>query len=166
MRACACRRSGWARVARGAGAAVFISSAALADVKSSPEWKEAKAFARDPCATIAADGTEYVVLNMAKRKRSGHICLDYLRNDRAKTAIAPLSRFYAPRPSKRKTVVIFPCGDHRPVLVVDRHRKAANLGTRTRIGLSSTRTLHARVILRCLSNAQTKKLRLPAHRMA
>ncbi|HVW72256.1 MAG TPA: DNA ligase D [Rhizomicrobium sp.] len=54
-------------------------------------WPEAKAIAREICARMAADSPDKYLINMSKAKRSGKIFLDYLRNDRMATAVAPLS---------------------------------------------------------------------------
>ncbi|HEY5105581.1 MAG TPA: non-homologous end-joining DNA ligase, partial [Caulobacteraceae bacterium] len=60
-------------------------------LKDAVDWPTAKAFAREVCARMAADTPTAYVLNMAKKVRSGRIFLDYLRNDRMSTAVAPLS---------------------------------------------------------------------------
>ena len=55
------------------------------------DWKEAKAFAQGVCQWMADDDPERYLLNMSKKLRNGKIFLDYLRNDRLSTAVAPLS---------------------------------------------------------------------------
>jgi len=61
------------------------------DAGTSIGWPEAKAIAREICARMAADNPEKYLVNMSKEKRKGKIFLDYLRNDRMATAVAPLS---------------------------------------------------------------------------
>ncbi len=63
----------------------------LEDGKGKMDWPTAKKFAQDVCLAIAAEEPAKYVVNMAKAKRVGRIFLDYLRNDRMSTAVAPLS---------------------------------------------------------------------------
>ena len=54
-------------------------------------WKAAKAFAQAVCTSMANDSPGLYLINMSKKQRTGRIFLDYLRNDRMSTAVAPLS---------------------------------------------------------------------------
>jgi bifunctional non-homologous end joining protein LigD len=74
----------------------------LAPGKTKVTWTEAKDFCREMCERIAADAPDKFVVNMAKAKRKGRIFLDYLRNDRMSTAVAPLS----PRAREGATVAM------------------------------------------------------------
>ena len=64
---------------------------ALAPDKKSPDWSAAKTFAQEVCRRLAADQPDRFIMTMAKKDRGGRIFLDYLRNDRMATAVAPLS---------------------------------------------------------------------------
>jgi bifunctional non-homologous end joining protein LigD len=61
------------------------------DKQADVDWQVAKAFAREVCRQMADDAPDKYLLNMAKNERKGRIFLDYLRNDRLSTAVAPLS---------------------------------------------------------------------------
>jgi len=61
--------------------------------KSKLDWPQAKAFAAAVCTQMAEESPERYVVNMSKKVRTGRIFLDYLRNDRMSTAVAP----YSPR---------------------------------------------------------------------
>ena len=54
-------------------------------------WPDAKGFAHEVCVRMARGAPERYVVTMARRVRQGRIFLDYLRNDRMATAVAPLS---------------------------------------------------------------------------
>lgn len=54
-------------------------------------WEQAKTFARTVCVAMAQDSPDLYLTKMTKTLRRGRIFLDYLRNDRMSTAVAPLS---------------------------------------------------------------------------
>jgi len=59
--------------------------------KDEISWADAKSFACDLCLQMVADDPERYLAKMTKKERTGRIYLDYLRNDRTATAVAPLS---------------------------------------------------------------------------
>jgi len=63
----------------------------VAPLTGRAEWPEAKAFARGIAQLLEHEQPERYVANMSKAKRKGRIFVDYLRNERGSTAIAPYS---------------------------------------------------------------------------
>lgn len=61
------------------------------DARSRVSWDQAKAFARAVSEAIRAEAQDRFTTTLAKRARGGKIFLDYLRNGRTATAVAPWS---------------------------------------------------------------------------
>jgi bifunctional non-homologous end joining protein LigD len=59
--------------------------------QAGPDWQQAKAFAQAVCKRMERDAPQQYLTKMAKSLRTGRVFLDYLRNDRLATAVAPLS---------------------------------------------------------------------------
>ena len=60
-------------------------------LEPSLDWETAKAFTKAVAQQMAADQPKRYVASMAKSRRSGRIFIDYLRNGRGATAVAPYS---------------------------------------------------------------------------
>lgn len=80
---CFCKTTG--------GKGLHVVTPLAAGKKSSLTWPVAKGFAKDVCLRLARDHPDRYVAQMAKKVRNGRIFLDYFRNDRMQTAVAPLS---------------------------------------------------------------------------
>ncbi|KQT53052.1 MULTISPECIES: DNA ligase D [unclassified Aureimonas] len=63
----------------------------VAPVKPSADWPAVKAFTKAMADSMAADAPDRYVSTITKSKRHGKILIDYLRNQRGMTAVAPYS---------------------------------------------------------------------------
>ena len=63
----------------------------VAPLKPSAEWPEVKAFTKSLAEAMATDNPDRFVATISKSKRRGKILVDYLRNQRGSTAVAPYS---------------------------------------------------------------------------
>lgn len=72
----------------------------IAPLDASQDWETVKGFARGVAEKLAATEPERFVATMSKAKRRGRIFIDWLRNERGATAIAP----YSPRAKPEASV--------------------------------------------------------------
>jgi len=63
----------------------------VAPLKPKAKWEEVKAFAKGIADSMASDSPTRFVATVTKAKRKGKILIDYLRNGRGATAVAPYS---------------------------------------------------------------------------
>jgi bifunctional non-homologous end joining protein LigD len=73
------------------GKGLHVVTPITANKRKPLSWAEAKGFAHDVCQEMARDNPDLFLINIKKSLRGGRIFLDYLRNDRMATAVAPLS---------------------------------------------------------------------------
>ncbi|MGH7779494.1 MAG: non-homologous end-joining DNA ligase [Candidatus Binataceae bacterium] len=73
------------------GKGLHVVTPLAQEKKDRLDWATAKSFAHEVCLQMAADSPSRYLTKMAKKDRGGKIFLDYLRNDRMATAVAPLS---------------------------------------------------------------------------
>jgi bifunctional non-homologous end joining protein LigD len=69
-------------------------------LNASQDWDEIKSFARGVATKLAESEPDRFIATMSKAKRKGRIFIDWLRNDRGSTAIAP----YSPRAMPQASV--------------------------------------------------------------
>jgi len=60
-------------------------------IKPETAWPEVKTFCKDFAQSLADDEPDRFTANLSKAKRKGRLFIDYLRNERGSTAIAPWS---------------------------------------------------------------------------
>ena len=96
----ACGFTPFVKTTGGKGIHVVV---AVAGKRNQPiTWDEAKGFALAVSQHMARDAPEHYVTNMSKKQRGGKIFIDYLRNGRSATAVAP----WSPRAREDATISV------------------------------------------------------------
>ena len=73
------------------GKGLHVTAAVKGSSRRPIAWSDVKQFAHDVCLSMEKDSPSLYTTTMAKKARGGKIFLDYLRNDRTSTAVAPWS---------------------------------------------------------------------------
>ena len=71
------------------GKGLHVVTPIRADARNRVEWDQCKTFAKAVCEIIRKDDPDRFTTTIAKKARGGKIFLDYLRNGRMATAVAP-----------------------------------------------------------------------------
>ncbi|UXN74844.1 non-homologous end-joining DNA ligase [Devosia sp. A8/3-2] len=98
----------------------------IAPLRPAMEWAEVKAFCKAPAQRSADNEPDRFVATMSKAKRKGKLFIDYLRNERGSTAIAP-GRVAPGRGAGGGAGQLGRVGDHQG-------RQSVHLGRRRRTG--------------------------------
>jgi bifunctional non-homologous end joining protein LigD len=91
-------------------------------------WEEAKGFTESIASAMAAEEPDKYVATVSKRARSGRIFIDYLRNGRGATAVAPYSTRSLPQASVSTPI----CWDEVSEGLKADHYTLDNIGHRLR----------------------------------
>jgi len=95
-------------VLRAAGLESFVKTTGgkglhvVAPVRPGAGWDDTRAFARGVAERVVSLAPDRFTSNMSKAKRTGKIFVDYVRNNRGATSIAP----YSPRAKENATVAV------------------------------------------------------------
>jgi bifunctional non-homologous end joining protein LigD len=84
------------------GKGMHVVTAIAGTTKNPPSWDDARAFARAFAEAAARASPARYVATMGKQHRGGKIFIDYLRNARMTTAVAP----YSPRARPGATIAM------------------------------------------------------------